>query len=136
MLSTALDHVTIVTDDFEASRPVYDAVLGALDLVASVDHIDPEEESEDPDTVAAIGYSAPEGRPVLVLAAGPRPTRHAHVALTTSLPSVVDAVFAVAQAAGISIVQAPRQWEADHLGYYGVQLADPAGNMIEVFSRA
>jgi len=32
-------------------------------------------------------------------------------------------------------VQAPRQWESTQLNYFGTQLADPAGNLIEVLYR-
>src|SRR5438034_1357049 len=57
--STTLDHITIVSDDFEASRPVYDAVLGALGLAPRLDYEDPEADSDDTGTVAAIGYGHP-----------------------------------------------------------------------------
>jgi hypothetical protein len=33
------------------------------------------------------------------------------------------------------VVQAPRNWESVQLGYFGVQFADPAGNVIEVVLR-
>ena len=132
---TTLDHVTISTDDFEASRPVYEAVLGALGIVSSVDYDDPEGDSDDTGTVAAIGYSAPGGAPLLWLVASLVPTTGAHLALAVTEPDAVVAAYRAGVAAGARVVQQPRDWEADHLHYYGVQLADPAGNLIEVLLR-
>src|SRR4028119_2212797 len=54
-MSTTLDHVTIVAEDFEASRAVYDALLGCLGLAPTVDFSDPEGDSDDPGPVAAGG---------------------------------------------------------------------------------
>lgn len=133
--STILDHVTIVTDDFEASRAVYDALLVGLGLAASVDYEDPEGEDGDPGTVAALGYAAP-GSPVLLwLVAGAVATSGAHLALSVTEPAMVEAVHRAAVAAGIRIVQPPRGWEQAQLGYFGTQFADPAGNLIEVVLR-
>ncbi len=133
---TTLDHVTIVTDDFEASRPVYDAVLGSLGLSPTVDYEDPEGEEDDPDTVAALGYAYPDERPMLWLAAGLKATIGAHLALGVTDPDLVRAAHRDGVAAGAVVVQAPRDWESVQLGYYGVQFADPAGNVIEVVVRA
>lgn len=132
---TTLDHVTIVTDDFKASRRVYDAVLGALGLSPTVDHEDPEGEADDPDTVAALGYAHPDDRPVLWLAAGLKPTIGAHVALAVPSRRAVEAAHQAGMAAGARVVQAPRDWESVQLGYFGVQFADPAGNVIEIVRR-
>jgi catechol 2,3-dioxygenase-like lactoylglutathione lyase family enzyme len=135
-VSTTLNHVTIVTDDFEASRPVYDAVLAPLGLTPVIDYEDPEGEDRDPDTVAAIGYSVGELSPLVLLVAGRAPTTAAHFALAVAERVTVESVYAAAVAAGARIVQAPREWEALRLSYYGVQVADPAGNVIEVLLRA
>ena len=72
-VSTTLDHVTIVADDFEASRAVYDALLGCLGLVPSVEYEDPEGDEDDTGTVAAVGYSDAAGRLLLWLVAGRSP---------------------------------------------------------------
>lgn len=132
---TTLDHVTIVTDDFKASRPVYDAVLGALGLSSTVDYEDPEGEADDPDTVAALGYAHPDERPILWLAAGLQPTVGAHVALAVPDRELVTAAHRAGVAAGARVVQAPRDWESVQLGYFGVQFADPAGNVVEIVLR-
>jgi catechol 2,3-dioxygenase-like lactoylglutathione lyase family enzyme len=130
--STTLDHITIVSDDFEASRPVYDAVLGALGLAPRLDYEDPEGDADDTGTVAAIGY----GEPLLLwLVAGLTATAEAHVALSVTDPAVVEAAHQAAVEIGARVVQAPREWESAQLNYYGTQLADPAGNIIEVLFR-
>ncbi len=134
-VTATLDHVTIVTDDFEASRAVYDALLGCLGLAPMVDFEDPEADEDDTGAVAAVGYGSGDGRLVLWLVAGPAATTGAHLALAVTDPELVRAVHAVAADAGIPVVQPPRDWEADQLRYYGVQLADPGGNLIEVLVR-
>jgi catechol 2,3-dioxygenase-like lactoylglutathione lyase family enzyme len=131
-IRTTLDHVTIVTDDFGASRPVYDAVLTALGLIASVDYEDPEADEDDTDTVAAIGYATPAGELLVLLVSGLQPTRGAHWALAVGDRDVIEAAFRAGERAGARAVQAPREWEAAHLNYYGAQLADKAGNILEV----
>jgi catechol 2,3-dioxygenase-like lactoylglutathione lyase family enzyme len=133
--STSLDHITIVTDDFEASRPVYDAVLGALGLSPTVEYEDPEGEPEDPDTVAAIGYGPASGPTIVWLVAGLSATSGAHVALAVDDHDRVVAAFDAAVAAGARVVQAPRDWESDQLNYYGTQIADLRGNVLEVLAR-
>ena len=134
-VSTTLDHVTIVAEDFEASRAVYDAVLGCLGVVPSVDYEDPEGDEDDTGTVAAVGYSDAGGRLLLWLVAGPVATTGAHLALAVTEPSLVQQLHATARDAGIPVVQAPRDWESDQLHYYGTQVSDPAGNLIEVLVR-
>ncbi|MEO7262367.1 MAG: VOC family protein [Jatrophihabitantaceae bacterium] len=134
-MSTTLDHVTIVAEDFEASRAVYDALLGCLGLVPTADFEDPEGDEDDTGTVAAVGYGSAGGQLVLWLVAGAAATSGAHLALAVTEPALVHAVHAAARDAGIAVVQAPRDWESDQLSYYGTQLADPAGNLIEVLVR-
>lgn len=134
-VSASLDHVTIVAADFEASRAVYDALLGCLGLAPAVDFEDPEGDEDDTGTVAAVGYASAGGRLLLWLVAGSRPTSGAHLALAVTDPALVRAAHTAAQAVGIPVVQAPRDWESDQLHYYGCQLADPAGNLVEVLLR-
>ncbi|MEO6703318.1 MAG: VOC family protein [Jatrophihabitantaceae bacterium] len=129
---TTLDHVTIVTDDFEASRAVYGPLLAAIGFTASVEYTDPEAEPDDPGTVAAIGYGWPDHRPALWLVAGVRPTSGAHCALAVTDRSSVLAAHRAAVAEGVPVRQPPRTWEQDQLHYFGAQFLDPAGNLIEV----
>src|SRR6185503_15910129 len=73
-----LDHVTVVTDHFEASRSVYEPVLAALGLLASVEYTDPEAEDADPGEVAAAGFGRPDSPPLLWLGLLPGPGRLHH----------------------------------------------------------
>jgi catechol 2,3-dioxygenase-like lactoylglutathione lyase family enzyme len=134
-VTATLDHVTIITDDFDTSRPIYDAVLGSFGMKHSVEYEDPEEEDDDPGTVAAVGYALDGHRTRFWLVAGLTPTTGAHMAFAVSARPAVDAAFAAACEAGAVAVQAPRAWEAEQLGYYGSQVADPFGNVIEVVFR-
>ncbi len=136
-VSTNLDHVTIVAEDFGASRAVYDALLGCLGLTPTLDYSDPEGDEDDTGTVAAIGYAGADGRLLLWLVAGTAgtATTGAHLALAVGEAASVRAVHAAAHAAGIPVVQAPRDWEAEKLHYYGTQFSDPAGNLVEVLLR-
>jgi catechol 2,3-dioxygenase-like lactoylglutathione lyase family enzyme len=134
-VSATLDHVTIVAEDFQASRAVYDALLGCLGVVPAVEYEDPEGDEDDTGTVAAVGYSDDAGRLLLWLVAGRTPTTGAHLALAVTEPALVQRVHAAACEAGVPVVQAPRDWESDQLHYYGTQLSDPAGNRVEVLLR-
>jgi len=104
-------------------------------LVPSGDFEDPEGDEDDTGTVAALGYGSPGGPLLLWLVAGPVPTSGAHLALAVTEPALVRAAHAAAREAGARVVQAPREWEADQLRYYGTQLADPGGNLVEVLLR-
>jgi catechol 2,3-dioxygenase-like lactoylglutathione lyase family enzyme len=132
MPRTTLDHVTIVTDDFEASRPVYDAVLGAIGLAPRLDFEDPEGDADDTGTVAAVGYATEDGSSLLWLVAGHPPTVGAHLAFAAVDRSQVELAWQAAQNVGAKVIQAPSEWESAQLNYYGTQLADPAGNIIEM----
>jgi len=136
MPAALLDHVTIVTDDFEASRRIYDAVLGALGLTAHVEWADPEEDDDDPGTVAAVGYGSTTGRAEFWLVAGLAATSGAHIAFGVASADAVERAFEAARTAGAAVVQAPRTWEVEHLNYFGMQVKDPSGNLIEVLYRA
>jgi catechol 2,3-dioxygenase-like lactoylglutathione lyase family enzyme len=134
-MPTSLDHVTVVTDDFEASRSVYESVLAAIGLRASVEYTDPEADSDDTGEVAAAGFGPPDGRPQLWLVAGQQPTTGGHLAFAVADRDAVRAAHQAAVGAGVRVVQPPRDWEDAQLRYYGAQFADPAGNLIEVLYR-
>lgn len=135
-MPASLDHVTVVTDDFEASRSVYEPVLAAIGLRASVEYTDPEADTEDTGEVAAAGFGPPDGRPMLWLVAGRPATTGGHLALAAADRDEVRAAHRAGVGAGARVVQPPREWEDTQLHYYGTQLADPAGNLIEVLCRS
>jgi catechol 2,3-dioxygenase-like lactoylglutathione lyase family enzyme len=131
----SLDHVTIVTDDFAATRPAYDAVLGALGLTPQVEYSDPEGDEDDTGEVAAIGYAVEGGTAVLWLVAGLQSTTGAHFALRANDRMQVNAAYEAAAGTSARQHQAPRQWEDAQLHYFGAQLVDRHGNVIEVLYR-
>ncbi|HEU5270201.1 MAG TPA: VOC family protein [Jatrophihabitans sp.] len=134
-MPASLDHVTVVTDDFEASRSVYEPVLAAIGLRASVEYTDPEADSGDTGEVAAAGFGPAEGRPLFWLVAGLSATSGSHLAFAAADRDAVRAAHRAAAGAGARVVQPPRDWEDAQLHYYGTQFADPAGNVIEVLYR-
>jgi len=134
-MPASLDHVTIVTDDFEASRSVYEPVLAVIGLAATVEYTDPEAEPGDPGEVAALGFGRPDESPQLWLVAGLVGGTGGHIAFTVEDRDTVRAAQLAATAAGAEIRQPARAWEDAQLHYYGAQFADPAGNLIEVVFR-
>ena len=128
-----LRHVTITGIDLAASLAFYDAILAELGLQRFAEYRD-EEEPDDSD-VEAVGYGMPGEDAVLWVVAGSAQTRGLHIALSAGSPSRVDAFFRSGLTHGGSARQAPRRWEIFRTGYYGAQLTDPAGNVIEAISR-
>ena len=128
-----LRHVTITGIDLGASLAFYDAILAELGLQRFAEYGD-EEEPDDSD-VEAVGYGMPGEDAVLWVVAGSAQTQGLHIALSAGSPARVDAFFRSGLTHGGSARQAPRRWEIFRTGYYGAQLTDPAGNVIEAISR-
>lgn len=132
-MSSPLRHVTITGTDLAASLAFYDATLAELGLQRFAEYRD--EEHPDESVVEAVGYGMPGEDAVLWVVAGASETRGLHIALTAGSPARVDAFFRSGLTHGGSARQAPRRWEIFRTGYYGAQLTDPAGNVIEALSR-
>lgn len=128
-----LRHVTITGIDLAASLAFYDAILAELGLQRFAEYRD-EEEPDDSD-VEAVGYGMPGEDAILWVVAGSIQTQGVHIALSAGSPARVDAFFRSGLTHGGSARQAPRRWEIFRTGYYGAQLTDPAGNVIEAISR-
>jgi len=128
-----LRHVTITDIDLAANLAFYDAILAELGLQRFAEYRD-EEEPDDSD-VEAVGYGMPGEDAVLWVVAGSAQTQGLHIALSAGSPARVDAFFRSGLTHGGSARQAPRRWEIFRTGYYGAQLTDPAGNVIEAISR-
>jgi catechol 2,3-dioxygenase-like lactoylglutathione lyase family enzyme len=124
----SLDHVTITAGDFAASLVFYDATLGALGWVRSLEIGD--EEEDDPQ-VEVAGWGPPEEAVALWLVTGAVPTRGLHLALAVGTSGVVERVYAAALAAGGSGHDAPRRWPIFRQGQFNAIVADPDGNLIE-----
>lgn len=132
-MSSPLRHVTITGTDLAASLAFYDATLAELGLQRFAEYRD--EEDPDDSDVEAVGYGMPGEDAVLWVVAGSPETRGLHIALTAGSPARVDAFFRSGVTHGGLARQAPRRWEIFRTGYYGAQLTDPAGNVIEALSR-
>ncbi|SOD74035.1 catechol 2,3-dioxygenase-like lactoylglutathione lyase family enzyme [Jatrophihabitans sp. GAS493] len=145
--SARLDHVTIGASDLARSAAFYDAALAAVELYRVVEFID-EEEEEGP--TEAIGYgpaarstdalsdslsgAASSDAHLWVVMSTPA-THSAHAALRAESRQQVEAFYAAAVAAGGVPRQRPRRWEVFRPGYFGASVADPDGNILEVFSH-
>jgi catechol 2,3-dioxygenase-like lactoylglutathione lyase family enzyme len=128
-----LRHVTLSARDLPRSLAFYDATLGALGLVRYAEFGDEEEGAQA--EIEAVAYCRPAAEPVLWVVAGPGDTCGVHLALSADGTEDVDAFYQAALAHGGSARQAPRRWEVFRAGYYGAQVADPAGNLVEAVSR-
>jgi catechol 2,3-dioxygenase-like lactoylglutathione lyase family enzyme len=128
-----LRHVTITGIDLAASLAFYDAILAELGLQRFAEYGD--EEEPDDSHVEAVGYGMPGEDAVLWVVAGSDQTQGLHIALSAGSPARVDAFFRSGLTHGGSARQAPRRWEIFRTGYYGAQLTDPAGNVIEAISQ-
>jgi catechol 2,3-dioxygenase-like lactoylglutathione lyase family enzyme len=131
-VNSPLRHVTITGIDLAVSLAFYDATLAELGLQRFAEYRD--EEEPDDTGVEAVGYGMPGDDAVLWVVAGSPQTQGLHIALTAGSPARVDAFFRSGLTHGGSARQAPRRWEIFRTGYYGAQLTDPAGNVIEAVS--
>jgi catechol 2,3-dioxygenase-like lactoylglutathione lyase family enzyme len=132
-VSSPLRHVTITGTDLVASLAFYDATLAELGLQRFAEYRD--EEDPDEGDVEAVGYGMPGEDAVIWVVAGSPQTQGLHLALTAGSPARVNAFFRSGLAHGGSARQEPRRWEIFRTGYYGAQLTDPAGNVVEAISR-
>ena len=115
-----LDHLSIQCRDVAASADFYDAVLTTVGGQRVMDF------------GTVIGYGVP---PMPDFWIGPHDTgegfRESHLAFTAPDRSSVDAVVAVAKAAGAEVLHEPRLWPEYHPNYYGGFVRDPDGNNVE-----
>lgn len=125
-------HVTITSIELTSSLAFYDATLAELGLRRFAEYGD-EEEPDDAD-IEAVGYGFPGEDAVLWLVIGSPQTHGLHIALAAASPARVDAFFRAGLMHGGAARQAPRRWEIFRTGYYGAQVVDPAGNVVEAIS--
>ena len=127
-----LDHVTVSVADFAAGLRFYDAALGALGLARLHELVD---EEEDDAELEAVAFGEPDGRAVLWLVAGARPTAALHLAFRAGTRAEVEVFHAAALAAGGTSHDAPRRWPIFRRGEFNALVADPDGNLIEAVSQ-
>jgi catechol 2,3-dioxygenase-like lactoylglutathione lyase family enzyme len=119
-----MDHLGVQVVDVGVSVPFYLQCFGPIGMREAMRF--PAGES------FVVGLAGPDGIPDFWLspAAGAE-TRELHVAFRAPGREAVDAVHAAAQAAGVEVLHAPREWPEYHPGYYGVFLRDPDGHNVE-----
>jgi catechol 2,3-dioxygenase-like lactoylglutathione lyase family enzyme len=118
----------VTATDFPASLAFYDATLGALGWVRSLE-IGDEEESDA--AIEVVGWGPPEEPAAVWLVTGANPSRGLHLALAVNSSAVVERMYAAALAAGGSAHDAPRRWPIIAKGEFHAIVADPEGNLIE-----
>ncbi|MCW2496810.1 VOC family protein [Jatrophihabitans sp.] len=123
-----LDHITVTAGDFATSLAFYDATLGALGWVRSLELGD--EEEDDP-AVEVAGWGPPDEPVALWLVTGAVATRGLHVALAVGAVDAVERMYAAALASGGVGHDAPRRWPIIRRGEFNAIVADPDGNLIE-----
>jgi catechol 2,3-dioxygenase-like lactoylglutathione lyase family enzyme len=127
-VTTALEQVTITATDFPAAVRFYDASLGALGLVRTVELVD---EEEDDAEVEAVAWGSADGAPALWVVRGTVPTTGVHLRLAAPSSEAVRRFHDAATAAGGSSHDAPRRWPIYRRGEYNSIVRDPDGNLIE-----
>jgi catechol 2,3-dioxygenase-like lactoylglutathione lyase family enzyme len=127
-----LHHLDLTVKDLKASKSLYEAVLGFMGYVIVGDR----------DDFIDFKLEAPGGRPCyvgLAPAKGPNAARqhdrHStglhHVAWTAESRADVDALYALLQRVGATILDAPAEYPQYSAGYYAVFFADPDGLKLE-----
>ena len=124
----ALDHVTLTAGNFAASVAFYDAALGSVGWVRTLELGD---EEEDGAPVEVVGWGAPDTPAALWVVAGAVATRGMHLALRLDSSAAVETFYAAALAAGGTSHDAPRRWPIIRRGQFNAIVADPDGNLIE-----
>jgi catechol 2,3-dioxygenase-like lactoylglutathione lyase family enzyme len=127
-VTAALEQVTITAADFDAAVRFYDASLGALGLVRTVELVDEEEEDA---ALEAIGWGTADGPATLWVVRGRLPTSGVHLRLAAPSSEVVRRFHEAAVAAGGSSHDAPRRWPIYRRGEFNAIVRDPDGNLIE-----
>ncbi len=132
ILRGAVHHVDLTVRDPQASRPFYEAVLGHMGYRIKDAH----ERGIDFDLDAPHGAFASIG---IMRAEGPNaaraPDRYApglhHIAWAAESRQDVDAMHALLERIGASVLDPPAEYPRYGAGYYAVFFADPDGLKLE-----
>jgi catechol 2,3-dioxygenase-like lactoylglutathione lyase family enzyme len=119
-----IDHLSVGVADVDQARPLYDAMLGALGFVVTMD-----------EPGVGIAYGVPDGWPVFWLqqpidGRPPSGGSGTHIAFIAPSRAAVDAFHAAALAQGATCdgPPGPRDY---HPTYYAAFVRDPFGNKLE-----
>jgi glyoxylase I family protein len=129
LMRGAIHHIDLTVTDLKASRPLYEAVLGFMGYVI----VDDRDDFIDFKLAAGDQYIG------LAPAKGPHAARQHdryspglhHIAWTAENRADVDALYALLQRLGATILDAPAEYPQYSAGYYAVFFADPDGLKLE-----
>lgn len=123
-------HVDLTVKDPDASRAFYAAVLGFMGYRLKDDHPRGFDMDLDGPDFCSIGIVRAEGPHTNRTHDRYSPGLH-HIAWTAESREDVDALFALLQAIGATILDAPADYPKYGDGYYAVFFADPDGLKLE-----
>lgn len=122
-----LDHIFLSVSDTDRSIAFYGKVLAAL---GNADRLDYDGKDGPPGHPDLKGFGA-RGRMSFWLRQG-RPAPEAlHIGLIADSEAMVDAVYAVALAAGATVIHPPGPQRHYDPRYYAARVADPDGYSLE-----
>lgn len=127
----AVHHIDLSVKDPDASRAFYDAVLGFMGYVLKDDHA----RGFDMDLNTADGFCSVGVMRAMGPNAGRAHDRYSpglhHIAWMAESRADVDAMYALLQRIGATILDAPADYPKYGDGYYAVFFADPDGLKLE-----
>jgi catechol 2,3-dioxygenase-like lactoylglutathione lyase family enzyme len=131
LMRGAIHHIDLTVKDTNASRAFYEAVLGFMGYVLKDDHARGfDMDLRTPEGFCSVG---------VMRASGPNAAREHdryspglhHVAWNAASREDVDALYALLQKIGATILDAPAEYPRYGDGYYAVFFADPDGLKLE-----
>ena len=126
-----IHHVDLTVRDPDASRAFYDAVLGFMGYVLKDDHDRGfDMDLNTPGAFTSIGVVGATGPNAERAHDRTSPGLH-HIAWTAASRADVDAMFALLQRIGATILDPPADYPKYAPGYYAVFFADPDGLKLE-----
>lgn len=123
----AVHHVDLTVADPVASRPFYEAVLGFMGYVVSDEHkygFDMDARDDSGALIGSIGVLKARGDNASRAHVRYSPGLH-HIAWNAASREDVDALYALLQRIGATVLDAPAEYPRYGPGYYAVFFADP-----------
>ena len=131
MIRGAIHHIDLTVKEPSASRAFYEAVLGFIGYVLKDDHQRGfDMDLHAPEGFCSIGVMRAEGPNAARTHDRYSPGLH-HIAWTAASRADVDALYALLQEIGATILDPPADYPKYGDGYYAVFFADPDGLKLE-----
>jgi catechol 2,3-dioxygenase-like lactoylglutathione lyase family enzyme len=123
-----IDHLSTYATDYERTRAFYDAVLGELGYVRTMEMQTAQDPAWPTRRLASYG---PQGRHIFWLIETREAATPRHVAFVASTREAVDRFHKAALQHGGKDNGGPGMREHYHPNYYGAFVLDPDGNNVE-----